>query len=118
MPGETHTGPLPPLRAEEIQIRDRLSAQISVLAGHIGERNLWNYQALVAAAEYIERTFAELGYVPSDEPFESRGRTVRNIIAEKQGDTPDKVDYDRTARMVAGLASAIAELASAADGRD
>jgi Zn-dependent M28 family amino/carboxypeptidase len=92
MPGETHTGPLPPLRAEEIQIRDRLFAQISVLAGHIGERNLWNYQALVAAAEYIERTFAELGYVPSDEPFESRGQTVRNIVAEKQGNTvPEEI---------------------------
>ncbi|MEA3276664.1 MAG: M28 family peptidase [Pseudomonadota bacterium] len=33
-----------------------------------------------------------------------------------KGDTPDKVDYESTARVVAGLAGVIADLASAADG--
>jgi hypothetical protein len=85
MPGKTRTGPLPPLTGEEALIRDRLSGHVWTLAGSIGERNLWHFDALGAAADYIERTFAELGYRPEGEPFESRGRTVRNILAERQG---------------------------------
>ena len=85
MPGETHSGPLPPLTVEETHIRDRVSGHLQALAGRIGERNLWHYSALQAAADYIENTLVQLGYRPVDEPFESRGTPVRNIIAEKQG---------------------------------
>jgi hypothetical protein len=85
MPGKTHTGPLPLLTGEEALIRDRLSGHVRTLAGSIGERNLWHYEALGAAADYIERTFTELGYRPEDEPFESRGQEVRNIVAERRG---------------------------------
>lgn len=85
MPGKTHSGPLPPLSEEEKRIRDRLAIHVQILAGRIGERNLWHYPALLAAASYIEQTFAELGYEPVDEPFESRGQRVRNIVAEQRG---------------------------------
>ena len=85
MPGKTHTGPMAPLTDEEAQIRDRLSDHVWTLAGRIGERNLWHYEALAAAADYIARTFVELGYRPTDEPFESHGRTVRNIFVERRG---------------------------------
>ena len=34
------------------------------------------------------------------------------------GDTPDKVDYERTARVVAGLAGVIADLAGESKGMD
>ncbi len=87
MPGKTHTGPLPPLTAEEARIRDRLATHVQTLAGDIGERNLERYPALLEAAGYIERTFTDLGYARADEPFESRGRPVRNIVAEKRGDS-------------------------------
>ena len=87
MPGQTHRGPLAPLSAEEGRIRDRLAAHVQTLAGDIGERNLWHYPALLTAASYIEGTLTELGYAPADEPFESRGRTVRNILAERRGST-------------------------------
>ena len=85
MPGETHSGPLPQLTAAETRIRERLSDHIQMLAGRIGERNLWHYPALQAAADYIGDTLVLLGYRPLDEPFESRGKPVRNIIAEKPG---------------------------------
>jgi Zn-dependent M28 family amino/carboxypeptidase len=92
MPGKSHTGPLPPLSAEETQTRDRLSAHVWMLAGSIGERNLWHSQALWAAANYIEQTLAKLGYRPVDEPFESRGQTVRNIVGEKRGNSvPEEI---------------------------
>ncbi len=87
MPGETYSGPLAPLTAEETGIGDRLSGHVQVLAGSIGERNLWHYSALQAAADYIEDTLVQLGYRPTDEPFESRGKSVRNIIAEKPGNS-------------------------------
>lgn len=85
MPGKTRSVPLPPLDAHERQIRDALSGHVATLAGGIGERNLWHPEALAAAAYYIERSFVELGYRPTAEPFRSRGQTVRNIVAEKRG---------------------------------
>ncbi len=92
MPNKSHTGPLPPLDGEERLLRDHLVAHVRFLAGEIGERNLWRYPALLSAAEYIETRFAELGYEPTDEPFESRGRRVRNIVAERRGRAaPDEI---------------------------
>jgi hypothetical protein len=87
MPGKTHRGPLMPLSAEETRIRDHLATHVETLAGRIGERNLWHYPALLAAADYIQGTLTELGYTPTDEPFESRGKPVHNIVAERRGDT-------------------------------
>ncbi len=85
MPGESHTGPLPPLNEAEREIRERLAAHVQRLAGEIGERNLWHYPALLAAADYVAETFAELGYRAQEEPFQSRGRRVHNLIAERPG---------------------------------
>jgi len=85
MPGKSYTGPLAPLTAEEKEIRGRLAAHVGMLAGSIGERNLRHYQALLASADYIEQTFARAGYRSRSEPFESRGKPVRNIFVEKRG---------------------------------
>jgi len=85
MPGKRHAGPLAELSAEETEIRDRLAAHVRMLAGSIGERNLWHYEALSASADYVRRTLARTGYEPTDEPFESRHERVRNIVAEKSG---------------------------------
>jgi len=87
MPGKTHRGPLLPLSAEEARIRDRLATHVETLAGRIGERNLWHYPALLAAADYIQGTLTELGYAPTDESFESQGKPVHNIVAERRGDS-------------------------------
>ncbi len=85
MPGRSHSGPLPPVSAEEAGIRDRLSTHVRTLADAIGERNIWRPEALGAAADYIEQTFVELGYQPAGEAFESGGLSVRNIVAEQRG---------------------------------
>jgi hypothetical protein len=92
MAGASYTGPLLPLSGEESQIRDRLLGHVQTLAGQIGERNLWHYAALLAAADYIEEQFVRLGYRPQRESYRSRGKSVRNIIAEKRGITaPEEV---------------------------
>lgn len=82
MPGSSFHGPLPPLSAEQRSIRDRLATHVGMLAGTIGERSLERPEALEAAADYITGVFQDLGYSPHDETFESRGRQVRNIVAE------------------------------------
>jgi hypothetical protein len=50
MPGSSQVGPLPPSSGEETELRERLQGHVAVLAGAIGERNLWRYEALQAAA--------------------------------------------------------------------
>lgn len=92
MPGQTHREPLPPLSTEETRIRERLATQVQTLAGYIGERNLWRYEALVAAAHSVEGTLRGLGYAPEHEGFASRGHRVRNLIAERRGSTrPEEI---------------------------
>jgi Zn-dependent M28 family amino/carboxypeptidase len=85
MPSASYCGPLPSLSAGQSAVRDRLRAHVERLAGEIGERNLWHFTALQAAVAYIDNTFEAAGYRPVDEPFESRGKRVCNIIAEKPG---------------------------------
>jgi hypothetical protein len=69
MPGRTHSGPLPPLSAEEVLLSKNLRRHVEVLAA--AERNT----DLETSARYIE---AQLGSFTRQE-FPSRDRTVRNI---------------------------------------
>jgi hypothetical protein len=55
MPGRSYTGPFPPLTAQEREVRQGLVNHVWTLAGEIGERNLWRYQAL-ASAKTLART--------------------------------------------------------------
>ncbi len=92
MSADSRCRPLPPLTAEEEGIRVRLADHVQMLAGSIGKRNLWHYPALRAAADYIENKLVDLGYRPRDEGFDSRGKGVRNIVAEKPGSSsPEEI---------------------------
>ena len=46
MPGKSFSGSLPPLSAEESQIRTNLNQHITYLAGEIGERKCHRLRAL------------------------------------------------------------------------
>ncbi len=85
MPGKSYSGPFQPLSPDETELHDRLKAHVSLLAGHIGERNIWHYAELVTTADYIHDTFKELGYVPDIQAYQSEGRTVKNLVAELVG---------------------------------
>ena len=63
----------------------RLRAHVETLAGTIGERNLWQYDALQRAAAYITDTFTAQGYSPSRQAFEAHGKEVSNIEAVRTG---------------------------------
>ena len=92
MPGSSYSGPLPPLDDDELKVRERLEKHVRMLAGEIGERNLWRYEALEASACYINQTFRELGYQVATQEFVVEGKTVNNIGVEIVGTSlPDEI---------------------------
>lgn len=50
MPGESFTGPLPPLDPAATDLSEELRGHIDRLAGEIGDRNLQRYPQLIKAA--------------------------------------------------------------------
>jgi Zn-dependent M28 family amino/carboxypeptidase len=85
MPGSSHAGPLPPLSGAEAELRDRLVRHVAVLAGEIGERNLWRHEALEASAGYIEQAFRAAGYEVASQHYVVHGKAVRNLEAVLPG---------------------------------
>ena len=92
MPGRSFAGPLPSLVPEELALRPRLVEHVRVLAGEIGERNLWRHEALEASARYVEGALRGSGCAVRDQEFRSAGKKVRNLEAELPGDSrPEEI---------------------------
>ena len=92
MPGKSWSGPVPRLSAEEQQIHNRLKQHVEMLAQTIGERNVWNAEALAAAASYIHASLDDLGYQVHIQSFESEGMTVQNLEVRLPGTTqPEEI---------------------------
>jgi Zn-dependent M28 family amino/carboxypeptidase len=89
MPGTNHPGAAGPLTQREAGLRDSLRGDVEKLAGEIGERNLVRYDALTAAANYLEQGLIEAGYKVERNAFEvatpQGSRSVYNLIAELKG---------------------------------
>ncbi len=63
-----------------------------MLAGAIGERNVWRFDALLRAAGYIRDRFIAAGYRPSGQSYEVHKLPVENIEAVLPGTTtPDEI---------------------------
>jgi len=88
MPGKnvSKAGPLSP---DEVVLREELRAKVQELAGEIGERNMWHYAALNAAADFIEDSFSQAGLRTRRDSYETRGQPCHNVEAEIQGDRPE-----------------------------
>src|SRR4051794_1267268 len=65
--------------------RERLERHRPGLASGIGPRNISHYEALRAAAAYVEVSLAEAGLAPAPQPYETRGKAFVNIAAEVAG---------------------------------
>jgi hypothetical protein len=92
MPGESHRGPLPELSEEEAVVAEHLRRDVEMLAGRIGQRNLWHYERLVRAAEWLEESLRGAGFDPQRQTYTVEGKAVWNIIAEVTGRTrPDQI---------------------------
>ena len=87
MPGQSYSGPLPPLSEHQIKVRDALYRDIKMLAGEIGERHIWQYENLNAAADYIEIQMQNAGYTVKRQSYEAAGKTCYNIEAQVTGAT-------------------------------
>src|SRR5215475_13727492 len=81
MPGKNVSKP-GPLSPDEIALRQELRANVQKLGGEIGERNMWHYAKLNAAADFIEDSFSRAGLRTRRDSYEVRGQPCHNIEAE------------------------------------
>jgi len=84
MPGK-NVSKAAPLSSDEVALREELRADVQRLAGEIGERNMWHYPQLNAAADFIEDSFSRAGLHPRRDSYEIRGQACHNIEAEIPG---------------------------------
>jgi hypothetical protein len=84
MPGKNVAGAAA-LSADEVRLREELRADVQRLAGEIGERNMMRYPQLLAAADFIETSFARAGLQPRRDTYELHGRACHNIEVEIAG---------------------------------
>jgi Zn-dependent M28 family amino/carboxypeptidase len=78
-----------PLSADEVALREELRADVRKLAGEIGERNMWHYQQLNAAADFIENSFSRAGLHPRRDSYGLHGQACHNIEVEIPGARPE-----------------------------
>ena len=78
-----------PLSADEVALREELRTDVQKLAGEIGERNMWHYRQLNAAADFIEDSFSRVGLRTRRDSYDMRGQACHNIEAEIPGARPE-----------------------------
>ena len=88
MPGK-NISKAAPLSPDEVTLREELRADVQKLAGEIGERNMWHYPQLNAAADFIENSFSRAGLHPRRDSYELRGQACHNIETEIRGSRPE-----------------------------
>jgi peptidase M28-like protein len=90
MPGKNISNP-GPLTREDVDLRDELKADVQRLAGEIGERNMWRYPQLNAAADFVENSFSGGRLHPRRDSYELHRQACHNIEVEIPGTRPDVV---------------------------
>jgi hypothetical protein len=80
-----------PLTSKDVDLRDELKADVQRLAGEIGERNMWRYPQLNAAADFVENSFSGARLRPRRDSYELHGQACHNIEVEIPGTRPDVV---------------------------
>ena len=80
------------MTAMETVSTDRLRHHVEVLAGEIGERNVWRPQALARAADYIRDVWNRQGYRVHIQEYDVQGVTSANLeIAIPGGDLASQI---------------------------
>lgn len=92
MPGKSFSGPLWPLTPAQVTLSHELKRDLSILAGDIGERNLFLPGTLEKAAEWIEEDMRSAGFAPTRQVFTVNSDEVCNIACEVRGSaTPEEI---------------------------
>ena len=85
MPGKSFQGEFAPLDDRERELETMLRADVEALAGRIGDRNVFRYEAYVEAADYLEAELREAGYTIERQSYPVQGKTCWNLISECKG---------------------------------
>lgn len=92
MPGQSHQGPLPPLTDEQRRLEQELRSHVQMLAGQIGERNVFCHDRLVMAADYTRTSLSGSGYEVKGQSYEVGGFGCENVETEIRGSLrPDDI---------------------------
>ena len=92
MVAKSYSGRFLPLSEQEKDISSNLRDHVFMLAGEIGERNIWLPQKLNAAAAYIEIIWQEQNFAVQRQEYEARGVESANLIIEIPGTSlPDQI---------------------------
>ncbi|MEX2490976.1 MAG: M28 family peptidase [Nitrospirales bacterium] len=92
MPGNSYQGALPTATGEVRALEQELRAHVHMLGSQIGERNLFHYDKLLLAAEYIRAEFEAAGYDVRRQQYDVSGKICENIEAEVRGtDRPEDI---------------------------
>jgi Zn-dependent M28 family amino/carboxypeptidase len=86
-PGRSFHGALPAASDHQLDLASRLRGHVEMLAGTIGERNVYKPDKLLAAAAYIEMRFSDAGYQPVPLFYAVQEQEVRNIEVTIPGTT-------------------------------
>jgi hypothetical protein len=77
------------LSPDEIALRQELRTDVQKLAGEIGERNMWHYDQLNAAVDFIEGSFSQAGVRTRKDSYQIQGQSCHNLEAEVSGSRPE-----------------------------
>ena len=77
------------LSPDEIALREELRTDVRKLAGEIGERNMWHYEQLNAAVDFIEGSFSRAGLRTRRDSYQMQGQGCHNLEAEVSGSRPE-----------------------------
>jgi hypothetical protein len=92
MPGTSAQRELAPLTPREAALAESLRRDVVALAGEIGERNYQRYDALLAAADYVDDALAASGYQVDRQRYEVNGRPYDNLEVERPGSSrPEEI---------------------------
>ncbi len=92
MPGRSADTDLPVLTSHEQALSETLRRDVEALASGIGERNVRRYEALLAAADYIDDAFVATGYTVQRQRYTILDRPYDNVEVERVGRSrPDEI---------------------------
>ena len=82
----------PDTESQPRSLEGRLETHVRTLAERIGERNIYNPEALSQAAGYIEETWRAMGYEVVLQTYEAGGIPCSNLEITRRGDRhPDEI---------------------------
>jgi Zn-dependent M28 family amino/carboxypeptidase len=91
MPGRSFTGALPAVTVAERSLADQIKADVTYLAGTVGNRDTDHPANLVKAADYIEAELVRAGWKVARHSYVVKGQTVFNLDAQIKGELDEIV---------------------------